>query len=115
MPRITTALINKRETFAYNQLSLTPPASIASIQTTLKDPAAAFGGKTMASKRLYEIRALVASGQPRVDKVNKHEPKTVKPSTDTSTVEAPTSVEDSLQSEVPEFTSESSEVPDMFK
>jgi hypothetical protein len=139
MSRITTALVNLREQFAYNQLSQTPPATVAAIQTALKDPAGSLGGKTMASKRLYEIRAAVQAGTPWVEKVNKHEGKVAKteaPSEvetqgvtgevgspgvvgvqveDKDAANVPDTIVDCDASEVPELTSESSEVPDMFK
>ena len=127
MSRITTALVNARERFAYDQLSQTPPATVASIQATLKDPNGAFGGLTMASKRLYEIRTAVLANQPWAVKVNKHEGKVAKAAEPSVTTEEapqdvqgeaaniPDSVVDRIQSEVSEATSESSQVPDMFK
>ena len=126
MSRITTALVNLRERFAYDQLSQTPPATIASIQAAFKAPEGTLGGKTMASKRLYEIRAAVLANKPWEMKVNKHEGKVAK-AAEPSVTEAvpqegqgeaanvPDSVVDSIQSEVSEATSESSQVPDMFK
>jgi hypothetical protein len=126
MSRISTVLVNAREAFAYHQMSQVPPMPVADIQAALKDPNGTLGGKTMASKRLYEIRAAVLAGTLWEVKVNKHEGKVAKAAAtpdmvqsdrgeDKDAANVPDSVVEPIQSEVSEATSESSHVPDIFK